>query len=53
MVRENVFLNFLPGHPGTLTHMCLTQARQTYLEMMQELTIRNLGDPWRVERIQF
>jgi hypothetical protein len=39
------------GDPYALT----PKAQRSYLEieMLQELTIRNEEDPWRVERIQF
>ena len=38
---------------GHYTYVLNPSAHRMYLEMMEELTIRNLEDPWRVERIQF
>ena len=39
--------------PGSDPYVLNPRAHQSLLEMMQELTIRNEEDPWRVDRIQF
>jgi hypothetical protein len=39
--------------PGSDPYVLNPKAHQSLLEMMQELTIRNEEDPWRVDRIVF
>jgi hypothetical protein len=39
--------------PGGDPYLLNPRARQMYLEMMEQLTVRNQEDPWRVDRIQF
>jgi hypothetical protein len=39
--------------PGSDPYVLNPSAHRMYLEMMEELTVRSLEDPWRVDRIQF
>jgi hypothetical protein len=39
--------------PGSDPYVLNPKAHRALLEMMQELTIRNEEDPWRVDRIVF
>jgi len=39
--------------PGSDPYILNTKANGSLLEIMQELTIRSMEDPWRVDRIQF
>jgi phage terminase large subunit len=51
--RADALIGSVMLGPGSDPYMLNPRAHQSLLEMMQELTIRNEEDPWRVDRIQF
>jgi hypothetical protein len=51
--RADALIGAVMMGPGSDPYVRNPSAHQMYLEMMEELTIRNQEDPWRVERIVF
>jgi hypothetical protein len=51
--RADALIGAVMIGPGSDPYVLNPKAHQSLLEMMQELTIRNEEDPWRVDRIVF
>jgi hypothetical protein len=51
--RADALIGAVMMGPGSDPYVLNPSAHRMYLDMMQELTIRNQEDPWRVERIVF
>jgi hypothetical protein len=51
--RADALIGAVMMGPGSDPFVLNSRAHRALLEMMQELTICNEEDPWRVDRIQF